>query len=46
MQRTASTGWVGVVWSTKNSLMNTEDPSDHLESMRFARGLLLILVLF
>ena len=29
------TGWVGIVWSTEKSLMNTEAPVDHLESLRF-----------
>ena len=27
--------WVGIVWSTENTLMNTEAPVDHLESLRF-----------
>ena len=29
------TGWVGVVWSKENSLINNEAPLDHLESLRF-----------
>ncbi len=28
-------GWVGIVWSTENSLINTAHPSDHLESLLF-----------
>ena len=31
------TGWVGIVWSTENVLMNTLFPSDHLESLLFLR---------
>ena len=33
--------WVGIVWSTENSLMKTESPLDHPESLRFSRGILL-----
>ena len=31
------TGWVGIVWSRENVLMNTWFPSDHLESLLFLR---------
>ena len=31
------TGWVGIVWSRENVLMNTLFPSDHLESLVFLR---------
>ena len=29
------TGWVGIVWSTENTLMKTVNPLDQLESLRF-----------
>ena len=32
---TILTGWVGILWSTKNPLMNTEASVDHLESLHF-----------
>ena len=42
----ALTGWVAIVWSREDSLINTVHPSDHLESLVFSRGLLLKLGLF
>ncbi len=35
MRNRKVTGWVGIVESTKYSLMNEVHPSDHLESLLF-----------
>lgn len=36
--RSTSTGWVGIVWSQENSLINTGHPSDRLEPQLFSRS--------